>query len=727
MHARKSSVLVCLAVCLLFIATHLHAAQVQLSWNAPTTNADGTTLRDLAGYRLHYGLSSRNYTSSVNVGNTTSYTLSGLTSGQRYYVAVTAYDTSGNQSSYSNEVNFVAPSDSTTAPVANFTAAPTSGTVPLTVAFTSTSTGNITSYAWTFGDGGTSTAQNPTYTYQNAGSYTVSLKVTGPAGTHTATKTNYITANPATSTPSGLVAAYNFDQGSGSTLTDVSGRNHHGRIYGAAWTNSGKYGKALAFDGVNDFVKVSDSTALDLTTGMTLEAWVYPTASQSGQRPVIKKEAEVYFLHAGSTTGTLRPSGGVTIGSTIKSVTAPNAIPVNAWSHLALTYNGSTLRLYVNGAQVASASVSGTIKNGGALRIGGDSVYKQYFQGRVDDIRIYNRALTATQVQADMNTPVKPVSSSAVVAGGASGAPIGKIFQNVFARAPVRHERDGTTSALDSPARRASEARSVVAGPLRSSYLETAEVAIDHQWKRVEFKRPFTDPIVIAKALSYQEASPAVVQIRGVDATGFEVRLQSWQDTKGTHQPETAGYLVFERGRYSLPDGAIIEAGSAEVDRRHDTLSLAFMQPFQVTPVVMTAVSSATGGETLTGRPSRINKQGFQFRLQPRGSDAPAEATETLSYVAWEPSMGTIDGLTFEVGRSLDVRRDRFHTLAFSEAFTEPPVFLADIQAAGGGYPVNVRWHYKDRDGIAVKLDEVPSNDGAISIALDMVGYIMIQ
>ncbi len=82
------------------------------------------------------------------------------------------------------------------APVANFTAAPRSGTSPLLVQFTGTSTGNITSRLWNFGDGTTSTEQNPSHTYQNIGSYTVSLTVTGPGGSNTKTMEGYIQVTP---------------------------------------------------------------------------------------------------------------------------------------------------------------------------------------------------------------------------------------------------------------------------------------------------------------------------------------------------------------------------------------------------------------------------------------------------------------------------------------------------------------------------------------------------
>ena len=83
-------------------------AQIRLAWDPPTTNADGTPLTDLAGYKIYYGTSSGNYGTSFDVGNVTTYTLTDLTKGQAYFIVATTYDTSGNESGYSNEVNGVA-------------------------------------------------------------------------------------------------------------------------------------------------------------------------------------------------------------------------------------------------------------------------------------------------------------------------------------------------------------------------------------------------------------------------------------------------------------------------------------------------------------------------------------------------------------------------------------------------------------------------------------------
>ena len=88
--------------------------------------------------------------------------------------------------------NYVVVSTPPPPPVAQFTGTPTSGPFPLTVSFSNTSTGSITSYAWTFGDGGTSTAASPSHVYSTPGTYSVALTVTGPGGSNTQTRSNYV-------------------------------------------------------------------------------------------------------------------------------------------------------------------------------------------------------------------------------------------------------------------------------------------------------------------------------------------------------------------------------------------------------------------------------------------------------------------------------------------------------------------------------------------------------
>ena len=206
--------------------------------------------------------------------------------------------------------------------------------------------------------------------------------------------------------PSDLVAAYAFDEGSGSSVADLSGNGNVGALDGASWTTAGKFGSALSFNGSSSRVRVPDAPSLDLTSAVTLEAWVYPAAAQSDWRAVVQKEADSYLLSA-SSFGTLRPATGVTVGGSVPNAFGPNALPVGVWSHLAMTYDGATLRLYVNGVQVASTPVTGAITStGNPLWIGGNSPYGEYFNGRIDEVRVYRAALSQAEIQADMAAPL---------------------------------------------------------------------------------------------------------------------------------------------------------------------------------------------------------------------------------------------------------------------------------------------------------------------------------
>ncbi len=200
----------------------------------------------------------------------------------------------------------------------------------------------------------------------------------------------------------GLVAAYSFDEGAGTTVADASQNGNGGTIGTATWSTQGRFGNALSFNGTNAHVTVADSSSLDLTTGMTLEAWVFPTAGGGWRDVMYKGQDDIYYLMSSSSGG--QPATGGTFASPLFG---PSALPLNAWSHLAATYDGQTLRLFRDGQQVASRAQTGPITvSTGALTIGGDALYGQRFAGRIDDVRVYNTALTQQQIQADMATGV---------------------------------------------------------------------------------------------------------------------------------------------------------------------------------------------------------------------------------------------------------------------------------------------------------------------------------
>ena len=225
-----------------------------------------------------------------------------------------------------------------------------------------------------------------------------------------------------------LVAAYGFDEGSGATVADVSGSGNDGSIVNAARTSDGLYGGALSFDGSSARVLVPDSASLHLGSDMTLEAWVKPSTAGAAWQDVIHKGSDDYFLDAASPTG--YPAAGGIFGGAPGTAYGDEALPARAWTHLALTYNGSKLRLFVDGSRVAAVAANGPIASSNSpLEIGGDGILGQFFQGLIDEVRIYDVARSQAQIRSDMVTPLpapppdtEPPSKPASLVASASGS-----------------------------------------------------------------------------------------------------------------------------------------------------------------------------------------------------------------------------------------------------------------------------------------------------------------
>ena len=207
-----------------------------------------------------------------------------------------------------------------------------------------------------------------------------------------------------------IVAYYPFDcSGNG-----FSGQNN-GTIYGAVYV-AGKYGNALSFDGVNDYVDVGDVNAVEGIGAITIEAWVYPTQNNvreiiiakdlSGQRSWFLSKSDA------STDNTVRfligdGGGGVTGGSVVST----NNLILNQWSFITATYNKSDsatnrLKIYINGVRETgidyveySSDIPATTSK---LYIGARQYVgiQKFFNGKIDEVRIYNRALTAAEINA---------------------------------------------------------------------------------------------------------------------------------------------------------------------------------------------------------------------------------------------------------------------------------------------------------------------------------------
>ncbi len=220
-------------------------------------------------------------------------------------------------------------------------------------------------------------------------------------------------STPIVTPRAGPVAAYSFDRGQGQIADDLVGE-HHGTIKGAQWVR-GKFGGSLSFDGENDCISVPESAQLQFLEDeeFTLEAWVRPKDGEEIQAIVTQEDDSAaeeerpfsYSLLVGGEEppkGWLRKSGES--GHIVVAEGEP--LPLNAWSHIAFVNDGATLRFYVNGELSAERSTLPLAAAEGPLTIGCLDNMGIFFDGRIDEVRVYDRALEAGEVATDRSTPI---------------------------------------------------------------------------------------------------------------------------------------------------------------------------------------------------------------------------------------------------------------------------------------------------------------------------------
>lgn len=294
----------------------------------------------------------------------------------------------------------------------NFTSNVTQGCLPLQVQFEDTSTGTPTSWEWDFDSDGIidSTEENPTWIYSQLGEYDVTLTCWWDEESDSITKENYISV--VEPLDYGLVAYYPFN----GNADDESGNGNDGSVNGATLTTDrfGNESNAYSFDG-NDYINIGQLSDIHNSEGITVSCWVKKTSSEGisgivGKWNTSDMTNNSFLLYNGEQDFTNTGSFCVySIDNDFNRVHSENIIENNEWILLTGTFssNAGLSNLYKNGTLDATYEIPPTSNNAVNGNTGFDAVIGKwgyanynhhYFRGSIDDIRIYNRALSEQEI-----------------------------------------------------------------------------------------------------------------------------------------------------------------------------------------------------------------------------------------------------------------------------------------------------------------------------------------
>lgn len=210
----------------------------------------------------------------------------------------------------------------------------------------------------------------------------------------------------------GLVGYWSFNEGTGTQAGDASGQENTGTLTnGPTWVD-GARGKAVSFDGLDDVITAGSASSLDDMGARTLSAWIYPESMGESSKGRIFDKAATTTPTLGWIFNIANNEGDYQIGFTHSGSTVlsrrsvANTIVPNVWQHVLVTWDGSTtatnIRIYVNGTEVSYQTTSNgaslTSDAAQTLRIGNSADGARTFDGYIDEPRIYDRVLSATEI-----------------------------------------------------------------------------------------------------------------------------------------------------------------------------------------------------------------------------------------------------------------------------------------------------------------------------------------
>jgi len=478
--------------------------------------------------------------------------------------------------------------------------------------------------------------------------------------------------------PTDYVARFSLDNNANDATGSHNGTIQNGNDFSSSDVQEGSH--SYIADGNNNYIEVSDHNDLDLgTSDFTISAWVQRDDNSTTNLRVFSKGAGYDgasgYAVWGSNSGF---SAAIGDGSSRIIVGGNSHNGVGAWTHLTVTYDrDSDLTVYIDGVESNSSSISSmssdNINNNDNFNIGRNSTSGAHnWDGKIDDVRIYRRALSATEVQ-DLYD-----------AYGSSG---------------------GGGSSL-----------TFEAGTITNNQSNSST------WYTQNLTNNYSNPVVVLGPPTFNGSQPEVVRTRNISGSSFEYQQDEWDYLDGGHTTEDIGYLVMESGTHTL-GGLDAEADIvSNVSTSFQTVN--FSQNFSTSPIILATVASVNENSAVTIRIQNVSSSGFEVRVQEEEAGG-SHAGETVHYVAIEPGSGSEGGSALVVGNSGNNVTENWSTVSYGTVSS--PVFIASMQTTDGLDACALRMRNLSSSSAEVFVEEETSNDTELGHTTEDVGYLVIQ
>lgn len=463
--------------------------------------------------------------------------------------------------------------------------------------------------------------------------------------------------------------------------SDLNDRNNNANgaaPVGGTSLVQGVINNAISFNGTNRYAEIPNSGYLNFgrDDNFTIAVWVrafvnQPDSSRKDNAIIEKWDGEEGYPYVIRYYNGPENAGKIMVarydGSNNPTIVSKKSLADEEFHHIAFVKHGNRLKLYVDGILEGETkdTITGDTLNGSAVFLGrrGSSSAPIRFNGEIDDLRIYNHAISAEQLTrllatSDYGIAPRIDHNTGHVAFNTTFEDFPPFFANMQTfngsdTAELRMYPDNSAEGFhmlvqeeqsrDSEIAHAREDVSYAAfnaGMLINkdghAIGEVGTFSID-QWERDIFApvttlRDYNNPIVILTINTRLGTQPAHMRLDSVYSTAFFSKLEEWDYLDGAHALETVSYMVVERGTHVLNSGVVLKADKTSVNTAWETIGL--QNTFSETPVVLSQVQTMNDPQAVVTRMRNVTASGFEVRLQEQELFTDGHANETVGFVA---------------------------------------------------------------------------------------------